>query len=80
MAGLSFRTQVELSDATGLTPVHVNRILQRLRWEKLIELTRTTVTIKNLEVLQAISQFDPGYLHMGRRGDQPSGGTVGRSF
>ena len=62
-------TQVELSDATGLTPVHVNRILQRLRWEKLIELTRTAVTIKNLEVLQAICEFDPAYLHMGRRGD-----------
>lgn len=60
-------TQVELSDATGLTPVHVNRILKRLRAEEIIDLSRKEINIKNLETLQRIAEFDPTYLHLGRR-------------
>lgn len=30
-------TQADLADATGLTPVHVNRMLQDLRADRLIE-------------------------------------------
>jgi len=60
-------TQVELSDATGLTPVHVNRILKRLRTERIIDLSRKEVCVRNLDTLQRIAEFDPTYLHMGRR-------------
>jgi transcriptional regulator with XRE-family HTH domain len=38
-------TQEEIADALGLTPVHVNRVLQRMRREGLISLTGGALTI-----------------------------------
>ena len=56
-------TQVELADALGLTPVHVNRTLQWLRSEKLIELSNGTLTVRSWRDLKQAAGFDPTYLH-----------------
>jgi CRP-like cAMP-binding protein len=61
-------TQNELADALGLTPVHVSRVISRLRDEGLIALTRRLVTIIDPERLKAVAQFSLGYLQMIERG------------
>lgn len=61
-------TQSELADATGLTAVHVNRTLQRLREEKLIKLANRNLTILDLGALQTAAGFSADYLHLRRRG------------
>jgi CRP-like cAMP-binding protein len=57
-------TQAELGDATGLSTVHVNRTLQALRADKLIQLKIGSLTILNWEGLKKAGGFDPGYLHL----------------
>ena len=59
-------TQTDLADATGLTPSHVNRVLQRFRDDKLIEFRHRTLTITNPERLKDIGQFSANYLHLDR--------------
>jgi CRP-like cAMP-binding protein len=61
-------TQNELADALGLTPVHVSRVIGRLRDEGLIALKRRLVTIIDPERLKAVAQFSLGYLQMIERG------------
>ncbi len=56
-------TQVELADALGLTPVHVNRVLQALRGESLIELNAGILIVRNWRELKWAAGFDPGYLY-----------------
>lgn len=56
-------TQLELADALGLTPVHVNRTLQWLRGEFLIEFSNGTLTVRNWRELKQAAGFDPAYLH-----------------
>jgi CRP-like cAMP-binding protein len=57
-------TQEELADALGLTPVHVNRVLQRMRTEGLIVLKRGALQILDYSKLQDASGFNPNYLHV----------------
>lgn len=59
-------TQEELADAAGITSVHANRTLQRLRREGLIEYRREQLTIPDVQRLQEASGFDPRYLHLAR--------------
>jgi len=61
-------TQNDLADATGLTAVHVNRTLQELRRDGLIELERKQLRILHLERLKDVSMFNPNYLHLEREG------------
>jgi CRP-like cAMP-binding protein len=61
-------TQTDLADATGLTSVHVNRTVQQLRREELIELQRRTLTIPDLDRLMNVCAFNPNYLHLDREG------------
>jgi hypothetical protein len=72
-------TQADLADATGLTPSHVNRILQRFREDGLIELRSRTLTITNPVRLKDVGQFNPNYLHLDRTesGDPAVVGRVG---
>jgi hypothetical protein len=42
--------------------VHVNRVLQFLRNQKLIELSRNRLTIRDKAGLHAIAEFDAQYL------------------
>lgn len=58
-------TQTDIADTMGLTPVYVNRTLQRMRSEGLITLTRRELTILEPERLMLASAFTPGYLHLG---------------
>lgn len=67
-------TQEELADAAGLTPVHTNRILQRLRGDGLIDLESRVLTIRDVEGLRKAAGFEPEYLHAEPR----SGGDVER--
>jgi CRP-like cAMP-binding protein len=57
-------TQAELADALGITPVHINRTLQDLRGEGLIELRRGRVELRDWDGLKAIGEFDDAYLHL----------------
>jgi len=61
-------TQADLAEATGLSPVHVNRTLQELRRLGLIVLKDKTLTIPDLEALADTAQFNPNYLHLGQEG------------
>lgn len=56
--------QTELSDAMGLSVVHVNRTLQQLRSSGLIEWIGETIRILNWDGLKAIAEFDPTYLNL----------------
>ena len=58
-------TQEQLADATGMTSVHVNRVLQSLAKEGLIErVTSKSVLIGDWKKLAAAGDFDRGYLHL----------------
>jgi CRP-like cAMP-binding protein len=59
-------TQRDLADATGLTSVHVNRTLQRLRKKSLISLADRKLVIPDMGALKAIGLFNPDYLHLDR--------------
>lgn len=56
-------TQQDLADALGLSPVHVNRVLQAIRKDDLLELRGGVVTLGDVERLQGLGDFDPAYLH-----------------
>lgn len=56
--------QGALADTTGLTPVHVNRTLQRLRSSGLISLSQRRLTILDFERLKTVAGFDGAYLHI----------------
>jgi CRP-like cAMP-binding protein len=55
-------TQGDIADALGLSAVHVNRTLKKLRAQKLITVNGQFVTISNGESLRAVAGFDPSYL------------------
>ncbi|MCJ2042540.1 helix-turn-helix domain-containing protein [Methylobacterium sp. J-059] len=60
-------TQAALADTTGMSVVHLNRTLQELRREGLIELQQRRMTILDLPRLRALAEFKPNYLHLGER-------------
>jgi CRP-like cAMP-binding protein len=57
-------TQADLADATGLTSIHVNRMLKQLRDEKLMTFRGGEVVIHDWGGLQRIAEFDPRYLFL----------------
>ncbi len=59
-------TQELLSDAMGLSAVHVNRTLMDLREASLINLKGRTLTILDLDVLKSTARFSEDYLHLQR--------------
>jgi CRP-like cAMP-binding protein len=60
-------TQADLGDATGLTSIHVNRMLKQLRDRKLVTFRGGEVVIHDWPGLQRIAEFDPRYLFLDRR-------------
>jgi hypothetical protein len=46
--------------------VHANRVLQKLRKEKLIRLTKSSLQILNIKGLMELAAFEPNYLHQQR--------------
>lgn len=68
-AGLRFAlplTQLDLAECTGLTPVHVNRMLKELREEGVVEVRRGMVQIHDWDQLVAIAEFNPAFLYLDR--------------
>ena len=57
-------TQEQLADATGLTPVHVNRVLMQLAREGLIARNRRFISIPKWEALRSVAGFSEIYLHL----------------
>ncbi len=56
-------TQEQLADATGLTAVHVNRVLKELQRVGVITRDRRAVEIVDWDGLAAIGDFSARYLH-----------------
>ena len=56
-------SQAVLADALGMTPVHINRMLQELRKSGVIQLKRGLLRIQDAAALTRISGFDDNYLH-----------------
>ena len=56
-------TQEQIGDATGLTSVHVNRMLAELRTSGLIARDGRNVEISDWAKLRRAADFDPAYLH-----------------
>jgi CRP-like cAMP-binding protein len=52
-------TQVDIADAVGLTPVHVNRTLQQLRRSAMIKQDKGRLTIPDFRALQRVAALDP---------------------
>lgn len=61
-------SQATLADTVGMSPVHTNRILQRLRNDGLIALRQRRLTILDPARLVAVAGFEDNYLRL--RGDQ----------
>jgi CRP-like cAMP-binding protein len=57
-------TQEQLADATGLTAVHVNRVLQALQRDRLIERERRIVRFVDWDSMRDVADFNARYLHM----------------
>jgi hypothetical protein len=51
---------------TPFSPVHVNRVLQQMRAEGLIETKGTRLRIPDWDKLKEVGEFDPTYLHLVR--------------
>jgi CRP-like cAMP-binding protein len=58
--------QADLADTVGLSTVHANRVLQKLRKEKLIRLCKSSLQILNVKGLMELAGFEPNYLHLQR--------------
>lgn len=61
-------TQVDVGEATGLTSVHVNRVLRSLRERGFLKLANRRVDILDRRGLAALGDFDSRYLYGSRRG------------
>ena len=63
----NFFNQTQLAEATGMSIVHVNRMLKRLRARGLIGAFDTRkMSILNWDGLVEAGDFDAAYLHLGR--------------
>lgn len=61
-------TQDQLADATGMTPVHVNRVLRSLTSEGLIKrLSSKSIIIGDWKALAGAGDFHRAYLHLDAR-------------
>ena len=70
-------TQGELADTMGLSDVHMNRVIQRLRKAKLITLKAKSLVILDYARLAEVSGFNPNYLHLRQRIDAGNGNGNG---
>jgi CRP-like cAMP-binding protein len=57
-------TQEQLADATGLTSVHVNRVLKSLESEGLITRNRRNISFPDWQRLREVGDFNSRYLHL----------------
>lgn len=59
-------TQTHLGEAMGITYVHTNRVMQKLRQERLITFANKQLKIANWRRMKEYADFDPMYLHLER--------------
>lgn len=57
-------TQQQIGDATGMTAVHVNRMLKALQSDKLIKRRGRFLSVPNMVVLMDAGEYNPRYLHL----------------
>jgi CRP-like cAMP-binding protein len=57
-------TQLDLADATGLSNVHINRVLQELRGRGLVVFKERRVTLPDVAAIKTYAGFNPNYLHL----------------
>jgi CRP-like cAMP-binding protein len=57
-------TQSKLAEALGLSAVHVNRVLQSLRAEGVLDIQKNMVKLRDIEKLVNIGGFNGAYLHV----------------
>lgn len=57
-------TQEDIADATGLTAVHVNRMLRELSEDGVIARDGRQIRIADWPRMQRIADFSPAYLHL----------------
>ena len=69
-------TQEQIADATGLTSVHVNRVLKALSSEGLIVRNRRFVGIPDWEALRRVAGFSETYLHLDQMREEPPGESI----
>lgn len=55
-------TQSDIADCTGLTPIHVNRVLQDMRRQQFLELSARQLRIPDFERLANLGLFNGRYL------------------
>lgn len=56
-------TQIVLADAVGMTPVHVNRVVRKLRALGALDVGVATLIIADISLLAQMAGFDDNYLH-----------------
>jgi CRP-like cAMP-binding protein len=57
-------TQTELGQALGMSHISVNREMQKLRKQRLVDLRSGRLRMLNWDALASVAGFDPGYLHI----------------
>lgn len=57
--------QVNIAEATGLTPVHVNRTLKAMEARGLLRSGRNGIAVDDWPRLGRVGEFDSRYLHLG---------------
>ena len=60
-------TQIDLADATGMSNVHINRVLKEMRGNGMITLHSNTLVIQAWDEFIKAAEFDPTYLHLRKR-------------
>jgi CRP-like cAMP-binding protein len=60
-------TQIDIGDATGLTSIHVNRMLKELREAGIATVRDGEAAIHDWPRLAKVAEFDPAYLYLERR-------------
>ena len=57
-------SQEQIGDATGMTAVHVNRMLKALQSDTLIRQMGRFLSVPNMEALMDAGEYNPRYLHL----------------
>ena len=57
-------TQVEIADALGMSPVHMNRMIKELRERRLVALDGQRLDVVDWDGLAGLADFDPTFLHL----------------
>ena len=57
-------TQIEIAETMGMTPVHLNRVLQSLRQKGLVSFEDKELVVLDVKGLEREAGWNPNYLHL----------------